>query len=170
MIKKILLIFFAFIALAAIITLAGLTLVEWYWPVGAAVIAGCGIGYVLRKRINGGGVVQYIIVPVYVALILAGAFYSLNYFFDDKSTQHMEQVLIERKYTKTRHRTERVGRHTRTGPAYKVYFIDVTFADGRTKSLEIPLSRYKRIRTGQTTDLKLSKGLFGIPVISLRES
>lgn len=164
MIKKILLILLAILAAGAVMTFAGLTLVDWWWPILGALVVGFIIGIFIDRN-----PVKYFLSSLYVSLILAGAFYSLNYAFPRSESAHTEQVTVSRKYTQTRHHTERVGRHTRQGRPYTVYFIEVTFADGRQKELEIPASRYKRLRAGHTTDLKLAEGFFGIPVISLRE-
>ncbi|MDE6040826.1 MAG: hypothetical protein K2F99_04540 [Muribaculaceae bacterium] len=165
----------AIVAIGSSIALGGLTLIEWYKPVSAGLIGGWIVGmfcWKISRRATGieSRAANYVIASLYAATLLVAAFYTLNFVFDDVDTEHIETVTVQRKYTKTRHRSERVGRNRyRPGRAYKVYFIEVEFDDGRTKDIEIPLSRYNRLRSGGTADLRMSTGLFGVPVIHLRE-
>lgn len=75
----------------------------------------------------------------------------------------MQKGVVERLYTKTRHRTRRVGRRTYAqGPAYKVYFMDVEFGDDRTRSLEIKKKNYDDLSKGDTIGIRIKKGKLGI--------
>ncbi len=160
----------ALMGLGATMVFTERTLAPW-WPFWVGALAlGLILGLVLAPaaRYFTGWTsrpANHIAATVYLTIVGAGALYTLNYAFADKTTEHTEQVLVERKYTKTRHRSERSGRHYRQGAAYKVYFIDVRFDDGRTTTLEIPLKRYNRLRTGAPTDLTLATGLLSAPVI-----
>ncbi len=89
-----------------------------------------------------------------------------NYYFADADTLHTETVTIERKYTKTRHRSKRVGRrYTTSGEPYKVYYMEIKFSDGRLKEQSLTFERYRKVKKGMSLELPVAKGLFGISVI-----
>ena len=154
-----------------IFALSSETLISPWLPVSASIIIA------ILSSIKIGGYWEYIstnsniwlnrtIHVITTTAIVGGAFYSCNYLFDNDSTRHKEQVVVENRYHKVRYRSKRITRRTYTrGEPYKVYYIDVQFSDGRKKSLSVPFKRYKRIHTGDTISLNIATGLFGIPVI-----
>ncbi|MCM1293781.1 MAG: hypothetical protein NC230_09425 [Bacteroides sp.] len=147
------------------------TLISPWLPVGACVVIA------VLSALRCGGWWEYIswsdniwlnraIHTVVVTALAGGVFYSCNYVFDNEATKHREEVVVDRRYYKVRHRTKRISRRTYgRGEPYKVYYIDVRFADGRETSLTVPFKRYKRIHNGDTIPLNIAMGLFGIPVI-----
>lgn len=103
---------------------------------------------------------------IFSATLAGGLLFSLNYFASDADSEQEITATVVRKYTKERRRTQRSGRrHYSTGETYHVYYADLSLPDGRTKSMQITLSRYNRLRTGSHTTLHLQRGLLGIPVI-----
>lgn len=110
--------------------------------------------------------IKYVGGVIISAAALAFSFYGLNYWCADSSTEHIERVEVVRKYYNVRHKTQRINRRVyTTGAPYKVYYIDVEFANGRIKAQSIPFSRYRRVHKGDTINLPMEKGLFGFPVI-----
>lgn len=98
--------------------------------------------------------------------LLLCLFYVGNYVGADRNTFHTEQALVERKYTKTRHRTRRVNRRTTArGEPYKVYFAQLRLADDRVTDLEMSREQYGRLRSGNMVEMTVARGLFGVPVI-----
>ncbi|MBD5163835.1 MAG: hypothetical protein HDT09_03950 [Bacteroidales bacterium] len=168
----ILLLLVVILAFGAATVLADLTLMPWWqywgWSLAGAIVLSIPLRGVARK-VTGwqSSAGNQLIAAVYITIVAAGGLYTVNYAFADKATAHTEEVEIQRKYTKTRHRSRRVGRRYVQGEPYKVYFIEVRFADGRTTDFEIPAKRYNRLRTGGHTNLTLATGLLGSPVIKL---
>lgn len=95
------------------------------------------------------------------------AFYALNYYLADANSIHGEKMVVERRYYKIHHHSQRTGRRTYTqGAPYKVYMMDVELPDSkRKKTLRISTSLYKHVHKGDTLEVHLEKGLFGVPVI-----
>ena len=80
-------------------------------------------------------------------------------------------MTVESKYTKTRHRSRRLGRNRYAqGEAYKVYYIGVGLPDGRIKEMSATLKEYNRVRRGDTLAFPVERGFFGVPVIKRRGS
>lgn len=167
----ILLITVAILAAAAAIVLADRTLAPWWlfwgWAIAAAIILSIPLrtlaGRVTEWKNSTG---NQIIAAIYITIVAAGGLYTMNYAFADHTTRHDENVVVERKFTRTRHRSRRVGRRYVRGDAYQVYFMQIRFTDGRTTELEISRNRYNRLRTGGTTTVNLATGLLGAPVIN----
>lgn len=99
----------------------------------------------------------------------AAIIYSANYIWADPKSRHTEQVTIEKCYYETHYNTQRIGRNrVRRGKAYKVYFMDVTFSNGRHKKLQIPAKQYRTMCTGSVVPLTMEFGFLGMPVIKER--
>lgn len=99
--------------------------------------------------------------------VVMAAFYVCNYAFADSTTLHKETVVVERRYSETRHRTKRISRRVYgRGEPYKVYYIDVRFVgSGKTKAISLKNDLFRRIHTGDTLSLDTEAGLLGFPVI-----
>lgn len=98
--------------------------------------------------------------------IIATLLLGCNYFFADEDTLHTENVTVERKYYKTRHRSRRVGRrYTTNGEPYKVYYMEIRFSDGRLKEQSLSFDEYRKTKKGKNLEIPVEKGLFGINVI-----
>ncbi len=99
-----------------------------------------------------------------VFIILAG-----NYYIEDASSEHREEVTVQQKFSRKRQQTRRIrGRVYSSGKTYYVYYITVKFDNGRTKEMQISLKQYNRIRTGTRYHLQIGKGVFGLPIIKSR--
>lgn len=147
------------------------TFVNGWIPFSIAAVVGTttGIwGWKMWRRLTGSESV-WINFPAH-AVFFTGmvlfAIYALNYYCADPATAHEEQAVVARRYTKTRHRTERVGRRGyRQGAPYKVYFIELDFPGGRSKDMELSRSQYVSRHKGDTVTLSLREGLLGLTVI-----
>ncbi len=156
--------------------LHGETIVEWWIPAAVAVAMALVSGAVFWKKwiwltrvenalLNG------LCHVVFATGLFLCIFYAVNYAFADKDTEHTEYVTVESKYTKTRHRSRRIGRNRYAqGEAYKVYYIGVGLPDGRIKEMSATLKEYNRVRRGDTLAFPVERGFFGVPVIKRRGS
>ncbi len=94
------------------------------------------------------------------------AFYFCNSYFASHDTAHMERVAIERRFRETHYKTKRISRRTYgRGEPYQQYYIEVRFEDGRTKKLSVKFDTYRRLKSQDTIQLKMERGLWGLPVI-----
>lgn len=93
-------------------------------------------------------------------------FYICNYAFANDEEGGMRDAVVEEKYQKVRHKSRRVGRNRYArGESYNVYYMKVRFGDGPANELQIERNRYARIHVGDTIQLFVSEGLWGVPVI-----
>ncbi len=104
------------------------------------------------------------------AIILTGVFSGLfitsNFVFSDAATAHSEQAVVKRKYKEKHYRTKRISRNRYTrGEPYYEYYLDIHYSNGRTKPMLVNINRYRATHEGDTVDVTLRQGLFGIPVI-----
>ena len=147
------------------------TLVEWWLPLGVAFCAALLLRVVFRgalsRRLT--ELPRWLRDAVQVACLTVAAGFAvlgMNYAFADDATLHEEQVTVERKFSEKHYRSRRVGRGRYTkGEHYYVYRIAVRFTDGRTKTFDLPMERYNRVRQGAPLALKVETGLLGWPVI-----
>lgn len=152
----------------------GETIVEWWIPVTVAVVMALVSGAVSGRfwaRVTGSGsmLFNYLCHVVFSTGLFLTLFYGLNFAFADKNTEHYENAVVERKFSKTRHRTRRVGRNRMApGEPYKVYYLDLRLPDGRLKEMSATLGQYNRRHKGDTVALPVERGLFGVPVIKRR--
>lgn len=158
------------VMLALSVSLYGDTLVKPWVPFGIAALIG--IGSIAFSGVWGAltGTSKRWANALY-GIVVVGAIASFaiiggNYFFADDSTAHIENVAVVGKYREKHYKSRRVSRRVYTrGAPYYTYHVTVEFADGRRKSLKVPLKRYNRIRNGSMRELTLQTGLFGMPVI-----
>lgn len=150
------------------------TLVEWWEPLGMALLAALGLWFPLRSRLTRlwkgtsvyGILLGHMVFMTGAALLLI---LGLNIGLADDATLHSEQVTVESREMETHYHSQRVGRgrYRRGNPYYK-YILHVRFENGREKDLEVSLQRYNRCRTGSTLSLNLERGLWGWPVVTTR--
>lgn len=99
-------------------------------------------------------------------IFLLSLFYICNFAFADSASRHTEMAVVEQTYYKVRHKTRGVAnrRYARREP-YNAYYMRVRLESGFVKELMIKQQEYARLHEGDTVPLKVSKGLFGVPVI-----
>ena len=101
--------------------------------------------------------------------VLLLVFYGSNWLGASSDNIHSEQVTVESKYYKQRHRTRRVGRrYVANGEPYKVYYATVVFPDGFRKEVGLTYSRYRTIRKNQQLTVEVTTGLWGVRVLKSR--
>lgn len=107
------------------------------------------------------GVGAVVVFPIVLCTLLG-----VNYFGADYSTQHTENAVIERLYSKTRHHTKRVSRRTiGVGEEYKVYYAEVSMPGVAKKEISLSLKQWQRLHKGDTIKLQVAQGALGMPVI-----
>lgn len=105
------------------------------------------------------------VIAVYPALLCATL--CVNYFGADEQTSHRQPAVVERVYSKTRHRTKRVGRRTiTTGQTYKVWYADLKVSPICTKQLSLTHSQSQKMHAGDTIGIEVCCGALGLPVIT----
>lgn len=151
------------------------TLIDWYIPVGVAAamaLFSAGAMYYHWPWLTGSKskVLNFCCHTVISFILMLFIFFGGNYWFADDSSEHTEEVVVEKRYREKHNHTKRVRRgvYVASGSVYYTYGIDVRFPDGRVKSLSIPEKRYRRIRTGSTIPLEVEMGFFGVPVVKKR--
>ena len=129
------------------------------------VFYGCAMG------IHGETIVEWWI-PATVAVVMAlvsGAVSGRFWARVTGSGSMLFNYLCHVVFSKTRHRTRRVGRNRMApGEPYKVYYLDLRLPDGRLKEMSATLGQYNRRHKGDTVALPVERGLFGVPVIKRR--
>ena len=153
------------IALGAGVYYYGHTLVVWWRPVVPGVVIGIAATAVLRRFKRMRTTWNTIACAILACAIGWAAILCGNYELADTSTEHIEQVTVEKKYRKEHDETRRSGRRTiRTGRKISTYYAEAKFPDGRTKEISISFSEYRRIRTGNELDFKCRTGYLSYPV------
>lgn len=103
---------------------------------------------------------------IFTGSLLLFVFYFSNFYFAKHDTIHTERAVIERLYSETHYKTKRISRRTYgRGEPYQQYYMEVRFEDGRSKNLSLKLDDYRRLMRMDTVQLKMERGLWGIPVI-----
>lgn len=103
---------------------------------------------------------------LFTGSLLIFAFYFCNFHFAKHATIHTEQAVIERLYSETHYKTKRISRRTYgRGEPYQQYYMEVRLEDGRTKNLSVKFDDYRKLKKLDTVQLKMERGLWGIPVI-----
>ena len=166
--------FFAFLTVlvyAGAVALVPRTLITPWVPFCAAgmVAAATGAGmWRLWRRITAREKPfwNYLCHTVMMTGMLAAVFYISNYALADDSTYHEEETVLVRKYRETRHHSKRLSRARYVrGDPYYVYYMEVKFANGRTRELQIPANKYIRLKKGQKLRLPVARGFWNVPVI-----
>lgn len=168
----------AWFLVAAVIICYGLAfvmwrnaLVEWWIPSVICIVSALVSGVMIHRHwsvLTGSDsrLLNYICHVVAAVGLFAVLFFAINSFFADRSSLHTERVGVSAKYTEEGYHTRRVGRHyTRRGEKYTNYYIELVFADGRTKRVSVDNRRYNRTRNGDSLSVELEQGALGIPVI-----
>lgn len=151
--------------------LHGETLVDWRVPVSVvvfmALVSGIAFWRMWRWLTRSDNAILNYACHVIVACgVLSALFYGCNYAFSDKDSRHVVDVSVERLYSKTRYRQQRVSRRVyRQGAPYKVYFMEAGLPDGRLKELSLSQKQYRRLHVGDTLELPVERGLFGVAVM-----
>lgn len=98
--------------------------------------------------------------------ILTCGFYMTNMICADEESEYTERAFVKRKYQETHYKSKRVTRKTYArGAPYQEYYLEVEYADGRTGHLLINKSLYSRVSSQDSIEVKMRKGLWGIPVV-----
>ncbi len=159
------------LGLGAIIGLSSLTMTSPWFPIGTAVAFAAITGSVLADKwewLTGSRrfILNYICHLAVVSILMAAAFYVVNYAFADAESSHTVKAVVERRYSETRYKTRRIRRNVYgNGEPYKVYYMELRFDNGMKKSRLIPLSKFNRVRKGDTINVNIAQGAFHIPVI-----
>lgn len=154
-----------------VMTLKGNTLISIWIPVGAALIVSIVSGIYLWKiwkwlSLSSKFIFNFLIHIVCVTGVLLFCFYFFNYVFASQESLHTLPAVVERKYTETRYHTKRISRRTYgRGTPYKVYYVDFRFPSGKHKDISMILRDYNRLHIGDTVQLPVERGLWGIPTI-----
>lgn len=109
---------------------------------------------------------NFLINAVFMTPLLMSAFYGMNILLA-KEPMHPEPAVVQRLYYDTRYHSRRVSRDTYTrGEAYKVYFVEVEFGNGKRKEFTLKHERWRRVHLGDTLKIPMTRGFFGVSVIS----
>ncbi len=110
--------------------------------------------------------IDFIVQGLLVSSFLSAAFLGANFSLGNRDS-HQEEVTVERLYYKTHHRSRRVGRrYVGQGAPYKVYYMEIGFANGKRKEVRLGQTGFRKHKKGQKLNLDMSKGLFGLPIIT----
>lgn len=168
------LIIFAVLCYLAAFVFQIYTLTQWWIPLTACLAAGAllsAFAWKWLRRATGSEsfLPNFLWSTAFWTGVLLAAFYALNFSFADDDSRHVEKGVVTRRYYHNRQRTRRVGRrYVATGETYKVHYIEVEFANGKKKEIEIPSGRVHKFHDGDSLEFELSKGLLGVPVITDR--
>ena len=78
-----------------------------------------------------------------------------------------EQASVVSKHTKERQMTRRAGKYRYVANGVRrSYFLRLAFANGQEKTVPVSQAVYNRTRQGGTKKLMLTKGIFGLTVIT----
>lgn len=96
--------------------------------------------------------------------ILSGAFLFTNHIASSGNVIRTENVVITRIYTETRYRSKRVAprRYVNSQP-YTVYVAELTFPNGRTRTIDIPYRKSRTFHNGDSIKVPIIRGFFGVP-------
>lgn len=103
-----------------------------------------------------------------VGCVVYSVFLLGNYYLADASSEHTEEVYVEKKTKVKRRKTRRVGRNRYVSDGYRYeYYIYVRRNDNNSlKEISVSLNVYNKLRTGAIADLEMQKGFFGYPVVT----
>ncbi|MBD5224528.1 MAG: hypothetical protein HDS68_00955 [Bacteroidales bacterium] len=153
------------------IALHGNTIVAWWLPLticGVMALASATVLWRIWMRLTGSVSFfpNFICQAVFAWSLLLFGFYVTNYGFASEASKHVEDVTVEGVYSKTHYKSRRVGRGRYVrGEPYKVYYMEVSLADGRLKELSVTRDESRRLRKGTVLPLTFERGFWGAPVI-----
>ena len=146
------------------------TLVGWWLPAaGAAVLVLFTSGVAPRMwaavTCSGDRSVNLVCHAFAVGAIGWFALLGGNYFGADAASARDTEVTVAERIAVTRSKYNRRGRRMMKSGTYKVYYLRLTFDDGRTKKVPVSLAQYNRARTGGRMSFHARKGLLGFTVL-----
>lgn len=153
------------------IALQSNTLIDWWKPAALCFLPAALVGFLMAGKLQWATTARSRLLNVAAGIfisfsIIYGGFIAMNYVKSDASTSASFKTSVVGKYSEERYRVKRVARHRTTrGEKYHVYCILVSLPEGKTKKVEVSPGEYIKIKRGQKIELKIEKGLFGIPVI-----
>lgn len=163
-------IFVIFALLGGSIALYGHTLVNPVTVICVAVAVAlvlCPVSIKLFKRISPtlNRLVAFLIHMVTLTSVTLFAIFALNYFCANEDSAKDHEAVVVSRYSEEHTSGSTGRRHHHTQRKYRVYYIRLRFDNGRTKDVQISLNRYNRTRIGEKYTIKVSDGLFGMPVV-----
>lgn len=162
------------LTLGFLVTAMGLhrdTMIEWWKPMGIALVAAMLPGLALGRVLDVAGLWRetagsYVTGVVVAFSMVLGGFYLLNYFYSEPSSHEAVVATVTDKYSKQHYHVKRISRHsTVRGRPYRVYYIVLDIPDKGEKELRISLGQYNNVKKGGTVTLEMERGLLGVPVI-----
>lgn len=150
------------------------TLIDWWIPLSICLPLAMPSGFLLKgfmRRITDlkNPVWNILAGIIFSFAVLIGSFYTLNYYFSDETTESECTVTVVKKFSEEHYHTRRISRNrVIRGNKYRVYYMNVELQNGKVKKLEIPLSKFNKIKKGAPLILPTQTGLFGIPVLKTR--
>lgn len=154
-----------------VVTLAGMTQIQWWLPTGLSFVVALVAVWPLRRVWSWitGTDKRWINIPVGLVMLtvaLSSIFYAVNYFGADSSTAREEKAVISGKYSKERYRTRRTGRGRVTrGEKYYVYYLILRMEDGTRYDRQVSTGSYVKARVGDRVGYEVQHGMLGFDVI-----
>ena len=154
---------------STMMTWGGLLAVSGILSAGAALLA------VLRMRGRGDKVIMMVVAAI---VVVAGTMIEsiaaaiiINYHTACAKETPVERMQVCRLTQDTRYRTRRIGRRRVSAEKvpYKVYYMYVLNNDGDTLRMQIPQSKYRRLRRGDIVSAREPRGVFGWRVLELED-
>lgn len=149
--------------------LFGITIIQWWCPMLAALILAAAVWIPAREwRCNATDRPwRFCVHMAVLSVVFCWALLALNYYPASDSSLRTESAVVERKFTRERHRSRRVGRrYTYSGEKYNVYYLELRMPDGRLKEKQLTPKEYARVRTGSIMPVEVKSGLLGFDVIT----
>lgn len=123
------------------------------------------VAFFMRENIRA-DILRFILHGLFASAVCLVLSLAANYHISREGELHDEIATVQQRFTKTRHRTKRVGRRVvAQGEPYKVYYVKLRFAEGTVKDFEVPLSTYRRYSKHDTLTVTLDRGILNIPVL-----
>lgn len=147
------------------------TMIDWWKPMGIALVVAVLPGLALGRALDVAGLWRetagsYITGVVVATAMALGGFYLLNYFYSEPSSHETIDAAVIDKYRKQHYQVKRISRHTNVrGRPYWVYFIVLDIPGKGEKVLNMPLSQYNNVKKGGSVKLEMERGMMGVPVI-----
>ena len=156
-----------FVVASTMMTWGVLLAVSGVLSAGAAFLA------VLRMRDRGHDVIKVVLSAIVAAagtmIASVAAAVIVNYHTACAKETPVERMRVCRLAQETRYRTRRIGRRgVATGKVpYNVYYMYMLNNAGDTLSMQIPQSKYRRLRRGDIVSVREPRGIFGWRVLEL---
>lgn len=134
-----------------------------------AVIAGVIIG-MRMGRVTGftNTLINILFTAVSIWILIGSGLIALNFFTARSSEGEMERAIIEKKFTQTRYRTERNGRHgVSRGAPYKVYNLRLYHPAVKNRTFEVSKPVYDAVSKEDTVLINISRGCLKMRVMDI---